>query len=65
MSNVETLEARGEARGRAQMLLEQLADRFGSLDSSVVRVVREADVAQLKLWSRRILTAGSVDEVLS
>ena len=61
----ETLEARGEARGLAGVLLDQLAERFGSLDPSVERVVREAEVAQLKLWFRRVLTADGVDEVLS
>ncbi|WP_067681123.1 hypothetical protein [Nocardia miyunensis] len=64
VSNIEILEARGEARGRAQMLLELLAARFGSLDPSVERVVRQADVAQLKVWASRMLTATTVDEVL-
>ena len=61
----EILEARGFARAWAEMLLEQLVQRFGSLDPLVEHVVREADVAQLRVWALRILRADTLDDVLS
>ncbi|MBY8863632.1 Rpn family recombination-promoting nuclease/putative transposase [Nocardia sp. CA2R105] len=54
-----------QARGRAELLVELLVERFGPLDASLERVVCDADAEQLKLWSSRILTADSVDEVLA
>ncbi|WP_040741759.1 Rpn family recombination-promoting nuclease/putative transposase [Nocardia tenerifensis] len=55
--------AEGEARGRAEVLLELLASRFGSVPRRIVDAVCNADQEQMRLWSRRILTAGSLDEI--
>ncbi|MFD6351048.1 Rpn family recombination-promoting nuclease/putative transposase [Nocardia tengchongensis] len=56
-------EARGEAKGRSEALLEQLTLKFGEVPETVVSTVRATDSAQLKAWSARVLTAGSLDEV--
>ncbi|MEV5832644.1 hypothetical protein [Nocardia sp. NPDC052112] len=57
-------EARGEARGRAATLIEQLTLRFGRLPASVEQAVRDAGLEQLKVWTARVLTASSLDDVL-
>ncbi|MFE3028061.1 hypothetical protein [Nocardia tengchongensis] len=56
-------EARGEAKGRREALLELLSLKFGGVPATVVSTVGDADSAQLKAWSARVLTAGSLDEV--
>ncbi|MGW2659373.1 hypothetical protein ACWCW7_00300 [Nocardia tengchongensis] len=37
--------------------------KFGEVPATVVSAVRATDSAQLKAWSARVLTAGSLDEV--
>ncbi|WP_040698331.1 Rpn family recombination-promoting nuclease/putative transposase [Nocardia vinacea] len=58
-------EARGEARWRAATLIEQLTFKFGRLPASVEQAVRDGGLEQLKLWSARVLTASSLDDVLA
>ena len=65
MTTAEMREARGEARGRAAMLVRQLTVKFGSLSSSVEEKVYAADVEQLDVWAERVFTASTLDEVLS
>ena len=45
------------------MLLKLLQLKFGSLDARQDQLVREADTAQLELYTERILAAVSIDEV--
>jgi flagellar biosynthesis/type III secretory pathway protein FliH len=54
----------GLREGRQQMLLEILRDRFGALRQEVVERIEAADVARLHAWSRRLLTAPTLDDVL-
>lgn len=58
-------EARGEARGRADLLLKLLAIRFGTLPIATIERVRAASIDELDRFAVRILTARSVDEVLT
>ncbi|MQY27393.1 Rpn family recombination-promoting nuclease/putative transposase [Nocardia aurantia] len=59
----EKFEARGEARGRAESLLDLMRVKFRSVPSEVRDVVRAADVAQLRTWTERMLTADTLDGV--
>ncbi|MCP9624627.1 Rpn family recombination-promoting nuclease/putative transposase [Nocardia otitidiscaviarum] len=56
-------EARGAARGRAELLFEQLTLKFGPLAAEVESTVRGADSARLRVWAARVLTADSIDAV--
>ncbi|MFI6869767.1 Rpn family recombination-promoting nuclease/putative transposase [Nocardia sp. NPDC050406] len=55
--------AEGEAQGRASTLLEQLTTKFGPLPTEITDTLHSADTSQLRLWSTRVLTANSLDEV--
>ncbi len=57
--------ARGEQVGQARVLLKQIRLKFGAPDDATRRRVEEADVEQLDRWSARILTAGSLAELLA
>ncbi|HSM28807.1 MAG TPA: DUF4351 domain-containing protein [Thioalkalivibrio sp.] len=54
---------KGIRQGEAQMLLRQLALRFGVLPESAHAQVESADADTLLQWSERILTATTLDEV--
>ena len=56
--------AEGRAEGKADLLLKQLAVRFGPLAAEVVARVRAASVAELDIFAERVLTAASLDAVL-
>lgn len=58
-------EARGEARGRAATLIELLTLKFGRLPASVEQAVGDGGLEQLKVWTARVLTASSLDDVLA
>jgi hypothetical protein len=56
--------AEGEAEGKAEIVLRQLALRFGPLSDGEVSRVRAATVADLDRFAERLLTASSVADVL-
>ena len=56
--------AEGRAEGRAQILLHQLERKFGPLEESQRRKVREADADTLLEWSDRVLTATRWGDVV-
>jgi hypothetical protein len=56
--------AEGTAEGKADLLLRQLALRFGPLAEDVVARVRAASMAELDIFAERVLTAPSLDAVL-
>ena len=58
-------EARGEVRGKRAVLLVQLRQRFGRLTTATVARIEKASAAELDTWVGRVLTAGSLDEVLA
>ena len=51
------------AEGRADILLDQLTIKFGDLSETVRRTVREATLPDLETWSRRIITADTIDAI--
>ena len=53
----------GLEEGLAIMLLELLAAKFGPVDAEVEARVRSASEDLARTWGRRIITAGSLDEV--
>ncbi len=56
----------GRQQGVADMLLDQLAIKFGQTSSRAVRTqVIQADTDTLRRWSERILSARSVQEVFA
>lgn len=63
MTTAEMLEARGQALGRAEALIEMLEARFGPLPESMSQMVRKAASADLKKWTPRAATAETLDEV--
>ncbi len=65
VTTAEMLRAEGEARGRAAVLIDQLVDKFGALNPAVEQTVYAADIEQLKLWSRRVLRASTLEETLA
>ena len=56
-------EQAGKLSGRQETLAEQLAERFGPLDEAVTQRLASASLDELKHWSRRILSAKTLDEV--
>jgi len=53
-----------EAKGQKNLLLVQLAERFGPLPDSTRRQVEEISSFQrLTRLAKRVLTAGSLDEM--
>ncbi len=54
----------GFAQGRAQMLLELLAIRFGKVPAEARTRIKAADEQTLTLWAARVLTAETLEGVL-
>ena len=65
MTAADQLMARGREQGRREMLLDQLGERFGVLPDAAVARVRAADMTELQLWSKRVLTAPELDDVFA
>jgi hypothetical protein len=51
--------------GMADLLLSQLASRFGDLPTSVATRVRESSIPELRVMGDRLLSAQAIDEVLT
>ena len=54
----------GIGQGEARILLRLLTLKFGPLPDTVQARVESADAETLLRWSERVLTAGTLDEVL-
>ena len=55
---------KGRAQGRAQILLDQLAARFGRVPANVSARIMAANEATLTRWALRVLTAPTLEDVL-
>ena len=53
------------AEGRAATLLEQLDIKFGQVPTDIEHKVRTATTSQLETWTRRILTASTINEIFA
>ncbi len=56
---------KGKQEGMAMMLLKQSKLKFGPAPEWVETKVNQASVYQLELWTERILTASSVDDLFA
>ena len=54
-----------ERRGREAVVLRLLSNKFGPLPPNVVERIEQADTPTLELWVDRVLTAATLDEVLT
>ncbi len=54
----------GMQQGEALILVRLMEHRFGALAPHLRRRIEQADTETLLRWSKRVLTAGSVEEVL-
>jgi Domain of unknown function (DUF4351) len=54
----------GLMEGERAVLVRQLTRRFGPLPRKAAARIRRADQATLERWSDRVLTAGTLDDVL-
>ena len=54
----------GKAEGRVELILKQLALRFGQLTEAVQTRVRSAQDAQVDAVAERVLTAQTIEEAL-
>jgi Domain of unknown function (DUF4351) len=54
----------GIAQGRTELLLKQLATRYGVLSAAVAARVRESNTTELESIAERVLTAKTLDEAL-
>ncbi len=63
LTAAQQLYERGHREGEAQLLREQLEYKFGALPKRIQQRLAEADEADLRTWSLRLLTATALDEV--
>ena len=55
----------GRHEGESAMLLRQIALKFGPPDPSILHRIETADAETLLQWAERLLTATSLDQVLT
>ncbi len=55
----------GRQEGQRELMLRQLARRFGDLPATVRQRVAMAGGPELERWADRLLFAGSLDEVFA
>jgi predicted transposase YdaD len=55
----------GVQRGEARVLTALVRLRFGELPDAIQKRIEAADADTLLIWSERVLTAQTPDEVLS
>ena len=65
MNTAEQLMARGRIQGRIEMLRTQLETRFGPLPSPIQDRLTHATPEDLDRWTRRVLTAPTLDDVFA
>ncbi|MGV9414233.1 Rpn family recombination-promoting nuclease/putative transposase [Nocardia sp. NPDC003693] len=65
VTTAERLRAEGLVEGRAEMLIEQLSQRFGPVPDPVADAIRAQSSVRLQEMGRRVLTAASLAEVIA
>ncbi len=58
-------EARGEAKGRANALVELLTIKFGTIPAGITDAIHTADPAEVRTWTTRVLTATTLDDIFA
>jgi len=64
MTIAQVLREEGRKEGRADLLLKQLAVKFGPLSEQTVARVQSAKLEELDQWAERVLSATTLEEVL-
>lgn len=64
MTTADMLRAEGQARGRAEALLQLLDLRFGPVPDDTATRIQSASVDRIEIWTARVLTAATLDDVL-
>jgi hypothetical protein len=57
-------QAAGQVTGASMILRELLEERFGPLPATALARLEAANAEQLRAWARRVVDAGSLDDVL-
>jgi hypothetical protein len=52
-------------QGRVEALLELLTAKFGPVPDPVADRIRSADPARVRVWTARVLTATTLDELFA
>ncbi|QIS10966.1 Rpn family recombination-promoting nuclease/putative transposase [Nocardia arthritidis] len=65
LTTADRLLAEGRIEGRAETLLDQLQDKFESVPADIADRVHAADPDQLRIWTRRILHADTLEDVFT
>ena len=63
MTTAERLEKRGELNGAADILLELLTLKFGTLPEHVSTTVRGGTIEQLRAWTADALATEQLDDI--
>ncbi|NKY60271.1 DUF4351 domain-containing protein [Nocardia flavorosea] len=63
VTTAERLRAEGRAEGEARVLLKLLAAKFGTLPAAVVDRVRSGSTDELEVWTPRVLTVNTLNEI--
>jgi hypothetical protein len=64
MSYVMSIERMAEARGEARVLLRQLTLKFGPPSPEIQQRISDADAETLLMWSERVLSADTIDDIV-
>jgi hypothetical protein len=60
---VQGWQTEGEVKGRVEMVLEQLQEKFGPVSAELAGAIRsQTDLATLKRWGSLVLRAASLDQ---
>ncbi|MBE0507289.1 MAG: DUF4351 domain-containing protein [Marinospirillum sp.] len=55
----------GEVKGEAKLLSMQIKMKFGEVSQDVVERLNQASAEQLEDWGMKILTAGTLEDLLA
>lgn len=65
MTIADQLIQQGRVEGRVELLMRQLAVKFGSLAEQTRERLVHATLAELDRWAERVLVATTLDDVFS
>ena len=55
---------KGRKEGVRSVLQDQLSQKFGELPESVSEQIRQADYSQLQRWTKRVIDAESLEQIV-
>ena len=60
-----SLYCEGYVKGYAEVLIELITTKFGTLPPATVHTIRTGQLTQLCIWTTRVLTATTLDEIFA